>query len=70
MITINLKPEIEAQLREKANLQNLTLEQYIETLIEKEITTQTNDYPLKGSVIYYQEPFEPATPIEDWDVLT
>ncbi|NES65871.1 MAG: hypothetical protein F6K24_11680 [Okeania sp. SIO2D1] len=37
MITINLKPEIEAQIREKANSQDLSIEKYIESLIEKEI---------------------------------
>ena len=37
MITINLKPEIEAKIREKAKSKDLSLEQYIESLIEKEI---------------------------------
>ena len=37
MITINLKPEIEAQIWGKAKLQDLSIEQYIENLIEKEI---------------------------------
>jgi hypothetical protein len=25
--------------------------------------------PLKGSVLRYDDPFEPATPLEDWEVL-
>lgn len=25
--------------------------------------------PLKGSVLRYDDPFEPAAPIEDWEVL-
>ena len=25
--------------------------------------------PLKGSVLRYDDPFEPACPIEDWEVL-
>ena len=39
MITINLKPEIEDRIREKAKSQDLSVEQYIELLIEKEIET-------------------------------
>ncbi len=35
MITINLKPEIEDRIREKAKSQDLSVEQYIESLIEK-----------------------------------
>lgn len=30
-------------------------------------TSQTN--PLKGSVLKYDDPFGPACPIEDWEVL-
>lgn len=26
-------------------------------------------YPLRGSVLEYIDPFEPAVPAEDWDVL-
>lgn len=33
----------------------------------KETMPKTN--PLKGSVLRYDDPFEPATPIEDWEVL-
>lgn len=28
-----------------------------------------NPYPLQGKVIHYDDPFEPAVPIEDWEVL-
>lgn len=35
MITINLKPEIEALIQEKATSQDLSIEQYIEIFIEK-----------------------------------
>ena len=28
-----------------------------------------NPYPLRGTVIRYDDPFEPATAIEDWEVL-
>ena len=26
-------------------------------------------YPLRGTVIHYDEPFEPAVSLEDWEVL-
>jgi hypothetical protein len=25
--------------------------------------------PLRGKVLYYEDPFEPAVPAEDWEVL-
>ena len=28
-----------------------------------------NAHPLKGSVYFYDDPFGPATPLEDWEVL-
>ena len=31
--------------------------------------TEPKSNPLKGSVLRYDDPFEPATPNEDWDVL-
>ncbi len=27
------------------------------------------EFPLQGTVLYYDEPFEPAVSPEDWDVL-
>ncbi|MBV9868338.1 MAG: hypothetical protein JO316_23535 [Abitibacteriaceae bacterium] len=35
------------------------------------VTTEPepNENPLKGSVLHYDDPFEPAVPIEDWEVL-
>jgi hypothetical protein len=29
----------------------------------------SSEYPLKGTVLRYDDPFEPAVPIEDWDAL-
>lgn len=54
-----------------------SLPEYLLTKILKEITDfkskqikkQENINPLEGSVIYYHQPFEPATSEEDWDVL-
>ena len=37
---------------------------------KKELNNQSTDYPLKGSVIYYKDPFEPCIPEEDWEVLS
>ena len=31
--------------------------------------SESNPYPLQGTVIHYDDPFEPAVPIEDWEVL-
>lgn len=28
-----------------------------------------NPYPLRGTVYRYDDPFEPAAPLEDWEVL-
>ncbi len=28
-----------------------------------------NPYPLRGTVYRYDNPFEPAVPVEDWEVL-
>ncbi len=30
---------------------------------------EDNSCPLKGSIIFYDEPFEPAVLLEDWEVL-
>lgn len=35
----------------------------------RQTASNLNDYPLAGKVIQYDEPFEPATDIQDWDVL-
>jgi hypothetical protein len=28
-----------------------------------------NLYPLRGTVLFYEDPFEPAVPMEGWEVL-
>jgi hypothetical protein len=28
-----------------------------------------SEYPLRGTVLRYDEPFEPAVPVNDWHVL-
>jgi hypothetical protein len=30
---------------------------------------EPNLYPLQGKVLCYEDPFEPAVPVEDWEVL-
>ena len=37
--------------------------------VESEISTQDNRYPLRGTNYHYNEPFAPAVPSEDWEVL-
>lgn len=32
-------------------------------------TTRSSVNPLKGALLKYEDPFEPAVPPEDWDVL-
>lgn len=31
--------------------------------------SESNLYPLRGTVYRYDDPFEPAVPLEDWEVL-
>ncbi|MBD2518256.1 hypothetical protein H6G93_25430 [Nostoc sp. FACHB-973] len=31
--------------------------------------SESNPYRLRGTVIRYDDPFEPPVPIEDWEVL-
>jgi hypothetical protein len=31
--------------------------------------SESNPYPLRGTVIRYDDPFEPPVPIEDWELL-
>jgi hypothetical protein len=30
---------------------------------------ELNLYPLRGTVLFYEDPFEPVVPVEDWEVL-
>lgn len=32
-------------------------------------TSESDLYPLRGTVIRYDDPFEPAVPVEDWEAL-
>ena len=31
--------------------------------------SESKSYPLRGTVLHYEDPFGPAVTIEDWDVL-
>lgn len=31
--------------------------------------SSSSEFPLQGTVLFYNDPFEPAVPPEDWDVL-
>ena len=66
---------IETALTEngKLSLQNLPFRKgdKVEVIILDRSSSKTNSdsYPLRGTVIGYDDPFEPATSAEDWDVL-
>ena len=66
---------IETALTEngKLSLQNLPFKKgdEVEVIILERSSSKTisNSYPLKGTVIRYDDPFEPTTSPEDWDVL-
>lgn len=39
-------------------------------VLEAKSKTETeNPYPLRGTLYKYEDPFEPATSLEDWEVL-
>ena len=66
---------IETALTEngKLSLQNLPFKKGDEVeiiILERSSSKTTPDsYPLRGTVIRYDDPFEPATSAEDWEVL-
>ena len=66
---------IEATLTENGTLtiKNLPFQagDVVEVIILERLsgTLNSNPYPLRGTVIRYDDPFEPATPLEDWEVL-
>lgn len=40
------------------------------TAARTNLATETSSYPLQGTEPYcYEDPFAPAVPLEDWDVL-
>ena len=57
----------------KLSLQNLPFKKGDEVeviILERSSSKITPDsYPLRGTVIRYDDPFEPATSAEDWEVL-
>jgi hypothetical protein len=38
-------------------------------LEHRQLSSNFNNYPLAGKVIQYDQPYEPATDIQDWEVL-
>lgn len=38
-------------------------------VLETNSATEAGANPLKGSVLRYDDPFEPAAPSDDWEVL-
>jgi hypothetical protein len=54
MITLNLNPELENKIQEEAKLKGLTLEQYLQDIIEQTLKNQ----PQKSSQILEYEEWE------------
>lgn len=54
-------------------LENLPFKkgELVEVIIleHRQLSSGFNDYPLAGKVIQYDEPYKPATDIQDWEVL-
>ena len=53
-------------------LENLPFEEgeTVEIIIQKaENKKEKTPYPLRGTLYKYEEPFEPAAPLEDWEAL-
>jgi hypothetical protein len=57
----------------KLSLQNLPFKKgdEVEVIILERSSSKNNSdsYPLRGTVIRYHDPFEPATSAEDWEAL-
>ena len=44
----------------------------VKIIVEENYQEQTfidNKDPLRGSILYYEDPFEPAVPEKDWEAL-
>ena len=75
---INMLPsvhKIQVFLAENGQLilENLPFKkgEFVEVIVLKhrQPCSNFNDYPLAGKVIQYDEPYEPATDVQDWEVL-
>ncbi len=38
-------------------------------IVKSDTESEKKRYPLRGTSYKYEEPFEPAVPVEDWEVL-
>jgi hypothetical protein len=47
----------------------IILERSPDRMEKAEDRPEPNLYPLRGTVLFYEDPFEPAVPVEDWEVL-
>ena len=61
-ILANSRPELREKLRTFRSKQT-------RTVLEATLGDESEKYPLRGGVIKYEDPFEPACPPEDWEVL-
>lgn len=66
---------IETSLTEngKLSLQNLPFKKGDEVeiiILDRSLSKTTSDsHSLRGTIVRYDEPFEPATSVEDWEAL-
>ena len=67
LLAISILANSRPDLRKK--LQTFRLKQTQDILESKLGTESSNRNPLRGTVLRYDDPFEPAAPIEDWNVL-
>ena len=67
LLTISILANSRPELRKK--LHAFRSEQ-TQNVLNAQLKPETPDQnPLRGSVLKYDDPFEPAVPIEDWDAV-
>jgi hypothetical protein len=72
-LTLRLSDHLISQAKSYAKNHGKSLSQLVAEYFRSLETTEqkrTRHYPLRGTAYRYDRPFEPAVPIEDWEVLT
>ena len=67
LLAVSILANSRLELRKK--LHDFRSKQTQDVLKSKLGTESSDRYPLRGTVLRYDDPFEPAAPIEDWNVL-
>lgn len=70
-VTIELPPDLERELRRRADARGQDLATYARELIEGAIrpAAETPQERLRGAVVAYDDPFGPAVAPENWGAL-